>query len=211
MSYQCIGHLMWPDGWGETPAQSRKVSAFGYDTIYQRSTEIAEEVKRFKGSNLRITCNAPLRATKTGYAGFREPQGKAESQLVSEEPGCAIYFDRNGKPMTVGCDQYVDLQSNMRAITLTLGAIRGIERWGSSELLERSVAGFAELPAPGAIVNADRPFWAVLAIAPDASLDVAEAVYRSLVKKHHPDVGGDPSRFLEIQAAIVQAREVLKS
>lgn len=210
MSYQCIGHLMWPDGWGETPAQNRKVSAFGYDSPNNRAEQIASEVELFHGTNLRITCNAPLHSRDRLYQAFRQPKTAAERHAMDEEPGCAIYFDRKGKPIAIGCDRYVDLQSNMRAITLTLGAIRGIERWGSSELLERSVAGFAELPAPGAIVNVDRPYWAVLAIAPDASLDVAEAVYRSLVKKHHPDVGGDPSRFLEIQAAIEQAREVLK-
>jgi hypothetical protein len=127
---------------------------------------------------------------------------------MDQEPGCAIYFDRKGKPMTVACDRYMDLQSNMRAITLTLNAIRGIERWGSSELLERSVAGFAELPAPAgsAIV---RPYWEVLTISENAPLEVAETVYRSLVKKHHPDVGGDPAKFMEIQAAIKKAREVL--
>lgn len=208
MSYQCIGHLLWPDGWGETPAQSRKVSSFGYDTLNQRANEIQKEVDLFKGTNLRITSNAPLRATKSGYAGYRDPRDKAESQLLNEEPGCAVYFDRKGKPMVVACDRYVDLQSNMRAIMLTIGAFRGVERWGSSELLERSVAGFAELPAPAgsAIV---RPYWEVLTISEQTSIEVAETVYRSLVKKHHPDVGGDPAKFMEIKAAIEKAREVL--
>ena len=41
----------------------------------------------------------------------------------------------------------------------------------------------------------------VLGLSPGMTMADAKARYRELVKKHHPDVGGDPEQFKRIQAA----------
>lgn len=46
--------------------------------------------------------------------------------------------------------------------------------------------------------------YATLGVHPDAGEDVIEAAYRTLVKKHHPDSGGDADTFKEIQTAYDQ-------
>lgn len=42
---------------------------------------------------------------------------------------------------------------------------------------------------------------AVLGVTLPASTETLRAAHRALVRQHHPDVGGDPSRFKEIQEA----------
>ena len=46
--------------------------------------------------------------------------------------------------------------------------------------------------------------WTILGVAPDATPDQIKAAYRQLVKDHHPDRGGDPERFMQIQQAYQQ-------
>ncbi len=48
----------------------------------------------------------------------------------------------------IACDQFREVRLNMAAITLTIKAIRQIERCGTSSLLERAFKGFAALAAP---------------------------------------------------------------
>lgn len=57
--------------------------------------------------------------------------------------------------------------------------------------------------------NPSRPAgpWGVLHLAPGAPLDVAEAAYRALAKKAHPDAGGDPERFRRLTEAIEWIRK----
>jgi curved DNA-binding protein CbpA len=47
----------------------------------------------------------------------------------------------------------------------------------------------------------------VLGVPRDASPEVLQDAYRRLVKLHHPDRGGAPERFLEIQAAYAAVRD----
>jgi curved DNA-binding protein CbpA len=37
-----------------------------------------------------------------------------------------------------------------------------------------------------------------LGLPPDASIDLIKNRFRELVKKHHPDTGGDSSAFIEL-------------
>lgn len=46
--------------------------------------------------------------------------------------------------------------------------------------------------------------WQVLGVSPDASKDDIKTAYRKLARDHHPDLGGDPNRFIEIQKAYEQ-------
>lgn len=51
------------------------------------------------------------------------------------------------------------------------------------------------------------PHYALLHLSPDAPLEIAEAVYRALVKKHHPDLGGNTETMQRLNAAIERIRK----
>lgn len=46
-----------------------------------------------------------------------------------------------------------------------------------------------------------KDYYKVLGVSPGAPTEVIRAAYRALMKKHHPDVGGDPERAKEIEEA----------
>ena len=52
--------------------------------------------------------------------------------------------------------------------------------------------------------------YAVLGVTPEASPAEIKAAYRSLVKRHHPDAGGDPQRILALNAAWEVLREQVR-
>jgi hypothetical protein len=136
-----------------------------------------------------------LRRDGLPYAGRRPVQ----------DPGVAVYFRLNGEDRCIAVDRWDSVGDNMHAIALTINALRGLDRWGSTGMVAAAFAGFAALPAGG--ISDGRPWRAVLEVAPDADRASIDSAYRRLVKVWHPDVnGGDDSRFLEIQAAYEQAK-----
>ncbi|HBI56242.1 MAG TPA: hypothetical protein DDY38_05415, partial [Firmicutes bacterium] len=46
-----------------------------------------------------------------------------------------------------------------------------------------------------------KDYYKVLGVSPGAPTEVIRAAYRALMKRHHPDVGGDPERAKEIEEA----------
>ncbi|MDB6080165.1 MAG: molecular chaperone DnaJ [Akkermansiaceae bacterium] len=140
--------LCWPEGW----PRHRGAREHGYfqGTPGQVTEELIAEIDRlvlgkesrthtFRESII-ISTDIPLR--KDGF-----PRADGRPPL---DPGVAVYFERNGKQQCFACDKYDRVWKNMRAIQRTIEALRGIERWGSSEMLDRAFTGFAALPAPGA-------------------------------------------------------------
>lgn len=124
----------------------------------------------------------------------------ARQSWVSD-PSVVVYFTRDDREMCIPCDAYETIDANLRAIGLTIAAIRGIERHGTSQMMEAAFSGFAALPA-----GENAEWWTILGVQPDASREVIDAAYRALVKQHHPDTGGDPARLREINEAYQQSQ-----
>ena len=87
------------------------------------------------------------------------------------------------------------LERNLRAIYLVIHAARLADQRGIGGLLAE-VSKHLALPADPAIDP-----YAALGARPDASPEVLRHAYREAVKKHHPDVGGDPAAFRRVQQA----------
>jgi hypothetical protein len=104
----------------------------------------------------------------------------------------------NGKQLCFACDRWHHIQDNMHAIGLTIEALRGIARWGTGDMMEAAFRGFAALPAPG---QSGLSWWQVLGVAMNANEDQIRDAYRALVKKHHPDTGGNREQFEQVQKA----------
>jgi hypothetical protein len=138
--------LCWPNGWPRAADRERGTFIGTPDMVRK---ELIAEVDRMIGArpgyayreSRIISTNVPLRRDGEPMAGRNEPL----------DPGVAVYFQRKGKQVCFACDKYDRVWKNMRAIAKTIEAMRGIERWGSSDMLDRAFTGFAALPEPGKV------------------------------------------------------------
>jgi hypothetical protein len=142
------------------------------------------QIKLLGGTHIVLSTNIPLRRDGLPYAGQRQP----------DDRGVAVYFLRRGKQMVFACDRWEKVEDNMRAIEKTIEAIRGIERWGASEMMERAFQAFEALPAP-------KSCWDVLGLTPGASEDAINSAYRTKAKGAHPDAGGSQAAMAELNRA----------
>ncbi|MEI7446591.1 MAG: J domain-containing protein [Burkholderiales bacterium] len=192
--------LTWPAHRARTPSWRREPAKF--ETTFARARdEIVAEVARLTDTNLRyrrpdviISTNIPLRRDGLPLANQRAPS----------DPGVAVYFEYRKRPMCFACDRWTTVQDNMRAISKTIEALRGIARWGTGDMLEAAFTGFTAITAPAA-----EPEWhEVLGVAPAAPLDEIRAAYRRAAAQHHPDRGGDTATMARVNAAWQKAQEV---
>jgi hypothetical protein len=144
-----------------------------------------------------ISSDIPLRADGLPRADRGEPS----------DPGIAVYFKLDGRDLSFACDSYEATRDNLRALALTIEALRGIQRWGASDLMDRAFRGFAALPE-----KATSPWRETLGFKPDelVTLEKIEIRFRDLVKKHHPDYNPNNPNADERFRQIVEARSTAR-
>ncbi len=102
----------------------------------------------------------------------------------------------------MACDRWRTVDANLRAIGLNIEAIRGMERWGVNDAVDRAFRGYKALPESVIVTPyTARPWHEVLEVSPTASPEVIRAAYKQQLLKHHPDHGGDQASFEEVQRA----------
>jgi len=188
--------LCWPDGWPRTSPAARRRSHFKTSFGSARD-KLLGEIRRLGGSDPIISSDIPRRNDGLPYA---------EAKPKSGDPGIACYFTRKGKQLCFACDCYLSVDSNLHAIALTIEALRGIARWGTGDMMEAAFTGFTALPERAGPAN----WWETLGVPINATLDQAKEAYRILVKKHHPDAGGDPELFRRLQEAWEQCERQMQ-
>jgi hypothetical protein len=177
--------LHWPEGVSRTRSPER--ARFGDVTRGRAIQELTWEIERAGGRYVVISTNIRLRQDGLPYASDRAPDDK----------GVAVYFERKGRQLVYACDRWDRVEHNMRAIQKTIEAVRGIDRWGASDMVERAFAAFEALPPP----SEPDAWWAVLNVARSASAAEIEAAFKREAKRHHPDHGGDPAMMQKINRA----------
>ncbi len=183
--------LCWPQGWPRT--MNRRDSPYAVVEFGRnRDLVLAALSKMAARRDIVVSTNMPLRGDGLPYANGAKPQ----------DPGVAVYWMRGGQPQVIACDRWYKVGENARAIWYALEALRQLERCGASQVIERAYSGFAALPA----ANRKKPWREVLGF-PDgpAYSDDVDSRYRELSKLHHPDVGGDAVRMVEINDAYSEA------
>lgn len=123
-----------------------------------------------------------------------------------DDSGVAVYFNYDGKQRVLACDKWKTPAENIRALGLTVEALRSLPRWGSSEILERTFSGFPALPEISSF-NPDT-IWDQLGLgAQPADVEILHNAYKRQAKKVHPDVaGGSQEAFESLQKAYDQAK-----
>lgn len=173
--------ITWPDGWPRTPPARREPGRFEVSFARSRAA-LLRELRLLGGREIVISTDIPTRRDGLPYAGREWRRGR-------DDPGVAVYFRRGGESKVIACDKYDTPEANLRAITLSVDALRALGRYGATGILDRAFAGFAALPGTGE----NRFDWrAELGFSHDDPVDALSvtARYRSLAKRAHPDVGG---------------------
>lgn len=186
--------LRWPVGWARTASPDRRESRYQV-TFARARDELLRSVYQLgaEDQDIVISSNIALRRDGRPYANQAEPT----------DPGIAVYWTQDRQPRVMACDCWRTTRDNLRAVGLTVDALRAIERSGATQLLERAFTGFAALPENAGDNGA--PDWReVFCVARDAVLTRAqlEQLYRAQVRHAHPDLnGGSAERMVVLNRA----------
>lgn len=204
--------LQWPMMRPRTKARkdgnfSKKGDATEYGWRPKQAITIADAMRRLNDELARIGGRGMVLSSNLILNRDGSPRS---SQAQPNDPGVALYFTLDKKPVCMPCDTYTRVEQNIAAIAKHIEATRAIERYGVASMSEM-FAGFAALPAPG---NESKRHWRdVLGVPRDLVLDgktnIIEALFRDAAKKAHPDLGGTDAMMAELNAARDEAlREI---
>lgn len=189
--------LHWPLGFTRTTNPKRapfKCTLGGARDGVLNQIRLMKETK-----NVIISSNMPLKANGDMYA----------TKISLTDHGAAVYFTWKGVNYTIACDQWDRFEHNMQAIRKTLEAMRGLDRWGCSDMLARSFAGFTAIPEKVEVHH--KTANDVLGVPEAATKEQITRAYRAKAKVVHPDVqGGDGRQFNELTDAYDAMMKKLK-
>lgn len=183
--------LQWPPGRSWIKPEHREHSPFRVSPGAARDGML-KEIARLGGTDVVVSTNVPLRRDGLHYAGGYRLDDEA----------VAVYFTYYGKRMCFACCLWWRMHENMHAIAKTIEAIRGIERWGSGDMLATAMSGFTALPAP-IVAGMSKP-WREVFGWPPSDTPTKESInraYRTLASLRHPDLGGSNEKMAELNAA----------
>jgi len=198
--------LSWPAGWKRTAPSHRSRASFGTGkrtnypggggytvrepvTIVEAIKRLQTELDRLGARSVTLSTNVKKRLDGLPRSGQRAP----------EDPGAAVYFSLDKKPVALACDKWDRVADNIVALAKHIEAMRGMDRWGVGSL-SQAFAGYAALPSP----EHKRAWWDVLGVPSTASRGEIETAYRNLARQFHPDVNPDGAAAM---AEINRARD----
>ena len=131
-------------------------------------------------------------------------RSRPKSTATPGHPGVVVAFDSIHGPLRYAVDTFTHWHDNLRAVALSLEALRKVDRYGVTRTGEQ-YRGFAALPSGGGEMVVD--FESSVQIIA-AQLDITPAVARAYVESNpvgiardllrvaHPDHGGSDSAFI---------------
>ncbi|MDP1886620.1 J domain-containing protein [Polaromonas sp.] len=198
--------LQWPTGWKRIPPGDRKDASF---SRHDQRLTIADGLQRILAELGRMGIPEDFVIVSSNLETRLDGMPRS-GQSNPADPGVAVYWQkggpRSGNPTRcLAIDRYFKAADNMGAIAATLDHMRGIERHGGAEIVERAYTGFTALPAPAA---GQRDWWTVLEIPRVSTPDEIRKAHRILAAIHHPDRAGGSGtheRMAELNKARDQA------
>ncbi|AZF98803.1 DnaJ-like chaperonin [Gordonia phage Maridalia] len=131
--------------------------------------------------------------------------GMPRANARPEHPGVILAIESTKGPLSFPCDRFVTWQDNLRAIALSLEALRKIDRYGITPNAEQ-YTGWKQLPTGGAS-SAPSTADSEMVVLSYADLPIGEVVsldqaYRRARANVHPDRrAGDRTDWDRVEAA----------
>lgn len=189
--------LQWPAGW---PRSKSPQPARFQVTMNESVKNLYDELDRLGASNIIVSSNMRLRLDGRPTA----------TQNRLEDEGIAVYFTLSGAQQCIPCDKWSTVKDNVRAVGLTVAALRGLERWGAKEMVNAAFRGFRALPENIILgEHVSRPWHEVLQVSPNADQEIIRAAWKRLISRYHPDntESGDATKFAEVQKAYNEVKK----
>jgi hypothetical protein len=188
--------LQWPDGWKRATVYEPSRFGIGFAEARRR---VLQELGRLGAANAVITSDLPTRVDGLPYANGR-----------AEDPGIAVWFVLDQKERVFACDKWLTHAENLQAIAKSIEAMRGLDRWGASDIINRVFSGFTALPPGSDNHSTAKPWREVLGVTPNQTgLDVVRAHHRAKMMAAHPDRGGSHELAVELNTALADAEREL--
>jgi hypothetical protein len=141
--------------------------------------------------------------------------GTLRANAKPQGPRVCLYASTKHGPLMMPCDTFTDWRANIRAIALSLEALRRVDRYGCSATGEQ-YRGWTAIPASTSMTTRVEASWDILAreaagvagseIKPEhRDRSTLDRYYREAAKMAHPDAGGTEERM----AAVNRARETI--
>lgn len=202
-------------GWPRplTPAQERRRSPFGPVTFERTIRLLKHELRQVAAENARVQLALPDDQVRL--------DGLPRAGAVPAHPGVILSFDKPDQGRLVyPCDTFRHWHANLRAIALTLQALRRPERYGVLVAGEQ-YSGSKLLTAGGTATTmtarAAAEYLARWTSTPNEMRDTAaallrdpallDAAYRAAAGYVHPDRGGNA----DIMDLLTKARDTLRA
>ncbi|MDA2938483.1 J domain-containing protein [Acidobacteria bacterium AH-259-A15] len=193
--------LHWPPTWPRTQEPQSARFSFGRSRSAWRDRGAAGgaakdnlllELDRLGASNIIISTNVPVRRDGLPYARAKKP----------EDCGVAVYFQMDGEQRCFPCDRWDRVGDNIHAIALSVGALRGLDRWGAKQMVDAAFRGFKAL-------SAGPQWWQVLGLKNDqCNTDQIKSAYRKKASQVHPDKGGSNDEMSRLNEAYSTGMEL---
>lgn len=184
--------LLWPRGRPRTPAAERKEASFTF-TLAGAREEVLRECRLMGASYITVSSNLSLKRDGLPYGNQPNPR----------DPGIAVYFHVGTTKYAMSCDRWTLIEDNLHAIGLSIGAMRGLDRWGSGDMVKQAFSGFEYKALPAA-----REEWKAI-FGDLGTLAHVKKRYRVLAAKAHPDHGGSENEMQRLNAALAAAKKEL--
>lgn len=177
----------------ETPSWKRQKSRFS--VVYSRTLEDLErELLAVKAKNIVIQLDLRLDQIRN--------DGWPRSGARPSTPRVILTFQRGDEVISMPCDTFQTHEQNLRAIDMTLHALRMVDQYGVSQHGQQ-YKGFARLEAPAEVNKHDLAVRFIASWAEVRNEDVKsdlEGSYKMAARRLHPDHGGSHDLFIQLQA-----------
>lgn len=192
--------LCWPEGWQRSEYESS--SRFGKwnkpVSIGKATDKVLHELSMMGIGDWNVIMSSDLKLRNDGlpYSNQKSP----------EDCGISVWWMDGDQQRVIALDQYDRIADNLYAIGKTIEAMRGIERWGGGEILNRTFTGFTALPSPE---QAAAPSWRDALGYYGNDIDEMAKCYKKKRSENHPDKGGNEDIFHLVCKAYELAKQEL--
>ncbi len=182
--------LSWPQRQPRVSSSKRQSARFKV-TFGRARDALVDELRLLgaKPNTVIVSSNLPTKRDGLPYSCQKSP----------DDPAVAVYFlDSKNRPMCIACDRWDSVTGNLQAIRLTVQALRGLNRWGTGQMVEAAFTGFQAIGYSGQAGPAaeaadevpDETWWQVLQVSEFDGPAIIEASYKRLAWDAHPSRGG---------------------